>query len=796
MEDGSGESSVGQYDDLFDSVGDKSSVGQFDDLFEVQEPTEEENEKNGEGGQSGRLFDNTGENLAEGQFDGLVDGTGKGENTAATLQDFNELNEFLNNTIGNSNLEGQSGRLFDNTGENVDGTGTGGTGENTAATLQEEWGSFNELNKFLNNTIIGNSSGRDADEQQHVQELSLYEWVGRKSKMQCYQVMKYSKVALPVALKLTDFLIDAEKGGKNGHGNPVPLGSIVAENVLIRTKQLNAATEGGDQHDVIEYVWIMSSIGENPDTGTVNTRLFALGNVLYKLFAGNETDSSLDGMPAHDSTYVECNGVPTQEEDGYHRPTKRSQVYSEDTSSNCIARLQAKGLPYSVRTLVKNLLDCGKWEYFDEDNSAYSSFYDLKQDLSLMLADPSRFLDDIQVSNGLPTLEICDKLYGREKEVAKLVQLYKQHINSKKFKGVIISGGAGVGKSRLAMHIQKLTTEANGYFCATKFQQNSMQAKPLSTIGALFNSLCDRFAKDAAPLQLKLVSDELANSLGSQAGLLSAVVPSLSKLMPLSLEETPNACVDAPSSMRYLFGELLRVVSSHSSRPISLFIDDIQFADSASLLLIFDLLFSAARSDSSVFFAFCHRDDDPNIDSGIFNVWLSSISMYSLEELKLDNMNVEGVNSLISDSLHLSPRITRPLSTVLHHKTMGNPLFVRQLLVSLKGQGYIFVNLSQPRWAWDLKRITDQEISESVLALLMKEMKELPPDLELGLKVASCLGSRVKMNVLDILSEDVGVDLLAILQQVTERGLMKRIANDDAFCFVHDKIQQAGKYRR
>ena len=118
MEDGSGESSVGQYDDLFDNVGDKSSVGQFDDLFEVQEPTEEENEKNGEGGQSGRLFDNTGENLAEGQFDGLVDGTGKGENTAATLQ--------------------------------------------------EEWGSFNELNKFLNNTIIGNSSGRDADEQQSV----------------------------------------------------------------------------------------------------------------------------------------------------------------------------------------------------------------------------------------------------------------------------------------------------------------------------------------------------------------------------------------------------------------------------------------------------------------------------------------------------------------------------------------------------------------------------------------------------------------------------------------------------
>ena len=167
--------------------------------------------------------------------------------------------------------------------------------------------------------------------------------------------------------------------------------------------------------------------------------------------------------------------------------------------------------------------------------------------------------------------------------------------------------------------------------------------------------------------------------------------------------------------------------------------------------------------------------------------------MYSLEELKLDNMNVEGVNSLISDSLHLSPRITRPLSTVLHHKTMGNPLFVRQLLASLTGQGYIYVDLSQPRWTWDLKKITEQEISESVLALLVKDMKRLPSDLQLGLKVASCLGSRVRKNVLDILSNDVGMDLISILKQVSQKGFMYVENNDGMmFSFAHDKIEQAG----
>ena len=103
-----------------------------------------------------------------------------------------------------------------------------------------------------------------------------------------------------------------------------------------------------------------------------------------------------------------------------------------------------------------------------------------------MLADPSRFLEDIQVNNGLPTLKIRDQLYGRENEEAKLDRLYQQHINTNTFNGVIISGGAGIGKSHLAMNIQQLTSMANGYFCAAKFLQNNMQVKPLSTIGAMF----------------------------------------------------------------------------------------------------------------------------------------------------------------------------------------------------------------------------------------------------------------------------------------------------------------------
>ena len=441
---------------------------------------------------------------------------------------------------------------------------------------------------------------------------------------------------------------------------------------------------------------------------------------------------------------------------------------------------------------MKNLLDCGKGECCGDD--AYTSFAELKQDISLMLNDPSRFVDNIQLSGSLPTLEICNKLYGREEEMAKLNELYQQCIRENSFKGVIISGGAGVGKSRLAMYTQQLANQCGGYFCASKFEQNQMNAIPLATIGSLFNTLCNSYAGGATENELTLVEKELETGPGNQAGLLAGVVPSLTKLLPsyVRAETTYSNCMNAAFSMRYLFGELLRVIASHSSRLITLFIDDIQFADLTSLLLISQLLCSAKGGSSSVFIVFNHRDGEDSQQFEALDVWLDSISIIGMDGIKLGNMSADSVNNLVSETLHIIPRITRPLSDVLYQKTRGNPLFLRQLVVSMNGQGLIYVNLNERKWAWDLKKIEHEPISSSVLALLMKEMQQLHPNLQLGLGVASCCGSHIGKDVLSILSRGLGVDLVGILAQVCQMGFMYKENNGVMFRFAHDKIQQAG----
>jgi predicted ATPase len=240
--------------------------------------------------------------------------------------------------------------------------------------------------------------------------------------------------------------------------------------------------------------------------------------------------------------------------------------------------------------------------------------------------------------------------------------------------------------------------------------------------------------------------------------------------------------------MQFLFTQLLNVISSFS-KPISLLLDDMQWADIASLLLVGNLLSVVIGGSKSVFFAFCYRDDEVS-NNEPFNTWLSSVALCSMESIKLENMTAEDVNRLVSESLHLSPRITRPLSSVLHRKTGGNPFFLRQLMYSLNDQNHIRVQLNPPRWVWDTNKIMDMRISDDVVAFLLKDMQRLPTELRLGLEVASCFGSCVKYSVLDILSKSEQVDLQDVLRQASKRGFVDDVGGT-MFRFAHDKIKQA-----
>ena len=453
-----------------------------------------------------------------------------------------------------------------------------------------------------------------------------------------------------------------------------------------------------------------------------------------------------------------------------------------------VFKLESLGVPYSLTFMVKALLDCGQ---NNSGDYTFQSFYQVKTDLELILHDPSRFLVNIDITNGLPSLKVCDKLYGRESEIERTHLLYQQ-LSYGTCNGIAVMGESGVGKSKLAMHIRELTVQAGGYFLDAKFDQNNL-VNPLSRIAQLFNSLCDLYAQDALPAQLKSTEDELKRILGSEAFRFTTMLPSLSKLLPsISNDHSGSSGVDnAALSMMFLVTKLLDVISASLLRPITFFLDDIQWADPLSLSLLGGVV-SSIQGSKTLFFACCCRSDLVH-ESGPFSTFLGKAAECSVSTIKLGNLTVDGINHLLSDTLHLSPRITRPLASVLLNKTRGNCLSLLQMLVSLKDQGLVYVDISKPCWSWCINKIIDLEVSHDVVVVLVEEMRRLPPQLQLGLHIASCLGHCVKSSVIDILSMEFCNNLPVLLRLISEKGFLKHDSGDSSFSFVHNKIQQAAK---
>ena len=390
---------------------------------------------------------------------------------------------------------------------------------------------------------------------------------------------------------------------------------------------------------------------------------------------------------------------------------------------------------------------------------------------------------------------IDGKLYGRERQLSELDEAFQDLSLNGSRSILCITGASGTGKSALAMQLRDPIERFGGFYLSEKFDE-LQQVKQVPVIFSALNTLCSEIVHQGGP-ELQATKERLESALGSEMNVLLSLIPSLSAIIGSTEGEMPDLTGQA-AFMRLLFcvRHLIKCVSC-KDHPIVLVIDDLQWADGFSLALI-----EAIASDadiSSFLLVACYRDREVAEGHPLLRT-LCSIeeSSTARNNVHVDSIDRSSVTTLISDTLGIMPSQARPLASLIHSKTGGQPLFVIQFLKSLYEEGLLRYSASSRQWEWDAETISEKTVADTVAEIMMGKMLRYSEEVLMSLKLAACLGHEFDKKTLDLLGPEEfnhsrGPTMTDNLNIAVLDGLLikSQTPTSTVYKFSHDQIKLA-----
>lgn len=385
-------------------------------------------------------------------------------------------------------------------------------------------------------------------------------------------------------------------------------------------------------------------------------------------------------------------------------------------------------------------------------------------------------------------LQIPQKLYGREDEVEQLIGAFNRIANGGA-ELLLVTGYSGIGKSALVHEIQKPVAAKRGYFIGGKFDQFKRNV-PYSAINQAFRELMQQILTESES-RIAEWRAKLQKALGSNGQMMIDAIPELEYI--IGKQPPLPAMAAARNSYNYVMQNFVAVFT-RPEHPLVLFLDDLQWADAASLKLI-DLLMTALDEPCLLMIG-AYRDND--VDAGHpLAMTIDGIRREaSVSSIEVKALPQHSINELIADTFRTTRAATAPLAELIYRKTLGNPFFVGQFLKSLYNDQLL--KFEDGKWRWSVSQIDAMQITDNVVELLMIEMRRLPKSTQHLLNLASCIGNRFDLKTLATVSEKSIAQTEDELRESIAAGLVRvsdssaaQSSTVGACYFLHDRVQQA-----
>lgn len=500
------------------------------------------------------------------------------------------------------------------------------------------------------------------------------------------------------------------------------------------------------------------------------TDFYSLGVTLYEMLVRQLPFQTTDPMEL-----IHCHIAkqpPAPHKVNPEIPLLISELVLKLLSKNAEDRYQsACGLKADLETCLKKLLNTGKFE----------NFLLGQHDLS------GKF-------------EIPQKLYGRESEVVTLSNAFDRVIQGNT-EMMLVAGYSGTGKSALVNEIHKSIVRERGYFISGKFDQYQRNVPYASLIQA-FQDLMRQLLTESE-VRLETWKQKLLAALSSNGQVIINVIPEVE----LIVGPQPSVVQLEPAQSQNRFNLVFKNfigVFTQKEHPLAVFLDDLQWADSASLKLIQRLMSDPDRQ--YLFMIGAYRDNEVGPAHPLI-LTLNEIQQAgaTVNKIALRPLEKTHINQLIADTLSCPLTRSEPLAELLHQKTAGNPFFLTQLFKYLYLESFLVFNFSARAWQWDMEQIQDIGITDNVVELMVNKIQRLSEGTQNVLKLAACIGNQFDLNFLSIVNEKSRRATAVDLWEALQAGLVVPLSNtykipqllndfDEElvikYKFLHDRVQQ------
>ena len=406
---------------------------------------------------------------------------------------------------------------------------------------------------------------------------------------------------------------------------------------------------------------------------------------------------------------------------------------------------------------------------------------------------------------------IPEKLYGREQEVSELLTAFER-ISAGSTEMMLVAGFSGIGKTGVVNEVHKPIVRQRGYFIKGKYDQFQRNI-PFSAFVQAFRDLISQLLSES-DAQLQIWKTQILAAVGENGQVLIDVIPDLQKIIGKQPQVTELSGNAAQNRFNLIFKKFLQVFTV-KKHPLVMFLDDLQWADSASLNLL-ELL----MEDSGYLLVLgAYRDNEVSPGHPLMLKLDRLVKAGAkINTITLGPLQLEDLNHLVADTLNCDSQLAQALTKLVYRKTQGNPFFATQFLKALYDDKLInfappqspFSNGGTPGgWQCDIAKVQALALTDDVVEFMALQLQKLPAETQDILKLAACISAEFDLNTLVIVSEKTPGMTARALWKALQSGLVIpttkiykfftesdteevfNSASNSSYRFLHDRVQQA-----